>query len=145
MQTSENRADAVRTLGEKIRGFTIAMMTTIEDDGTLHTRPMATPDTEFSGDLWFFTLASAPTVGELEHDRHVSISYAKPDDNLYVSVAGTAQLVRDRQRMQDLWQDSLRTWFPRGLEDPDLALLRVQAQRAQYWDGTSSDSLNLGA
>jgi general stress protein 26 len=123
-----------KTLANKIKSIRVAMMTTEEPDGTLHSRPMATQDREFDGYLWFFTLASAPKVGEVEQHRQVNLSYTKPEDNLFVSVSGTAELVRDRQKIQEFWRPFYRPWFPKGEDDPDLALLKVDVQNAEYWD-----------
>lgn len=123
-----------KALSNKIKGIRIAMMTTEEPDGTLRSRPMATQEKEFDGDLWFFTQASAPKVDEVEQHRQVNLSYSKPEDNLFVSVSGTAELVRDRQKIQEFWKPFYRAWFPEGEDDPDLALLKVTVHNAEYWD-----------
>ncbi len=130
-------SDAIKKLGEEIKGIRIAMMTTVEEDGMLRSRPMATQEADFDGDLWFFTGAGSPKVDEVEHDRHVNISYSKPDDNRWVSVSGTAQLVRDRAKIDELWKPFLKAWFPKGKDDPELALLRVNVTDAEYWDTQS--------
>jgi general stress protein 26 len=127
----------VKRLEEKIKDVRMAMMTTVEADGTLHSRPMATLDMEPDGTLWFFTLASAPKVSELQQHQQINVTYAKPEDNLFVSVSGTAQLVRDRQKVEDMWKPYLKPWFPKGKDDPDLALLRVNIAKAEYWDAPS--------
>jgi general stress protein 26 len=132
-----NTQNDVKLLGDKIKGIRIAMMTTVETDGSLRSRPMATQDMEFDGDLWFFTKASAPKVDDVQRDEQVNLGYSKPDENLFVSVSGTAQLVRDRQKMDELWKPALKAWFPNGKEDPDLALLKVTVESAEYWDAPS--------
>ena len=137
MSQQEYSTNDTKALAEKIKGVRMAMMTTEEPDGTLRSRPMATQETEFDGDLWFFTQASAPKVGEVEQHHQVNISYSKPDDNLFISVSGTAQLVRDQQKMRDLWKPLYKAWFPNGLDDPDLALLKVNVQNAEYWNAPS--------
>ncbi len=134
---SDYKDNDAKLLNDKIKGIRIAMMATAEPNGVLRSRPMATQDMEFDGDLWFFTHASAPKVDDVESHQQVNLSYAKPGDNLFVSVSGTAQLVRDRQKMQDLWKPLLKAWFPNGLEDPDLALLKVTVDSAEYWDAPS--------
>jgi general stress protein 26 len=98
---------------------------------------MATQQTESDGDLWFFTQASAAKAEEIRANPHVNVSYASPRENRYVSVSGTATLVRDRKKMQELWDQLYQAWFPHGLEDPDLALLRIDVERAEYWDAPS--------
>jgi general stress protein 26 len=133
-----DRADAIKTLGALIKDIKFAMLTTVEDDGSLRSRPMATQQAEFDGDLWFFTGASSAKVGEVQRDRQVNVSYADTDGQRYVSVSGTAQLVRDRAKIKELWNPIFKAWFPDGLDDPDLALLKVAVERAEFWDSPSS-------
>ena len=134
-----------KKLGELIKDVKIAMLTTAESDGTLRSRPMATQKEEFEGTLWFFTRASSPKVEEVEQRHQVNLSYAAPDSNTYVSVSGTAALVRDPAKAKQLWNPILKAWFPQGLEDPDLALLHVEVDKAEYWDSPSSAMVHLVA
>ena len=39
--------------------------------------------------------------------------------------------------MKELWSPSVKVWFPRGLE-PNLVLLVVRTERAEYWDAPGS-------
>jgi general stress protein 26 len=135
--------DDIKTLGEKIKDVRIAMLTTVDEDGTLFSRPMATQEMDFDGDLWFFTQASAPKVDDVAQENQVNVAYAKPSDQLFVSVTGTAQIVRDRQKMHDLWKPVLKVWFPNGPDDPDMALLKVSVTKAQYWEGPSNKLTQL--
>jgi len=132
----------VKLLNEKIKGVRIAMLTTIESDGTLRSRPMVTQDTEFDGDLWFFTQASAPKVEDVQQHQQVNLSYVKPSEDLFVSVSGTAQLVLDRKEIKKHWKPHYKTWFPNGEDDPDLALLKVTVMRAEYWHMPSGGVLS---
>lgn len=135
--------DNIKKLRELIKDIKYAMLTTIEDDGSLRSRPMATLQTEFDGDLWFFTSADAPKVHEVEQHQQVNLSYAEPDKQKYVSVSGTAQLVRDRAKMEELWNPLFKAWFTQGLDDPNLALLKVSVDKAEYWDSPSSQVVRL--
>ena len=119
------------------------MFTTAEEDGTLRSRPMATQEVEDDGDLWFFTDGGATKVDEVEHNQSVNVSYSDPNNQKYVSVSGTAQLVRDRQKIEELWNPLFKAWFPKGLDEPDLALLRVSIDQAEYWDSPSSKVVRL--
>lgn len=128
----------IKKLRDLIKDIKFAMLTTAEEDGTLRSRPMVTQQTEFDGDLWFFTNASAPKVDEVQQNQHVNVSYAEPKDQKYVSVSGSAQLVRDRQKIEELWNPQYKAWFPKGLDDPDLALLKITVEQAEYWDSPAS-------
>jgi general stress protein 26 len=133
VQASE--ADRAK-IAELIKDVRICMLTTAEGDGTLRSRPMATQELKggFDGVLWFFTEIDSGKVDEVERERHVNLAYSKPGDQVYVSISGNARVVRDRAKAAELWTPFLKAWFPKGLEDPQLALLRVEATEAEYWE-----------
>ena len=144
MATQQTDRDAaVQKLGAMIKDIEVAMLTTVDADGTLRSRPMVTQKTDFDGDLWFFTRADSAKVDEVRRAEQVNLSYAAPDKQRYVSVSGTARLVRDRAKAEELWHPLLKAWFPGGLDDPDLALLKVSVERAEYWDSPSSTVVHL--
>src|SRR2546428_13856443 len=120
----------VEKLAELLDGIPVAMLATVGPDGTLRSRPMAAQRTPFDGALWFFTQAHAPKVGEVEWREQVNLSYVAPDQQRYVSVSGAAHLVRDRGKMEELGHPSPKAGFPRGLDDPDRALLRAHVESA---------------
>ena len=125
-------------LGELIKDLKYAMLTTVDDDGSLRSRPMATQNAKFDGELWFFTHASSAKVHEIEHEQHVNVSYAHPSDQTYVSVSGKARLVRDAKKNEELWTPAMKAWFPKGADDPETALLKITVDKAEYWDSASS-------
>jgi general stress protein 26 len=136
------REEAIEKLGSLIENIDFAMLTTI-DNGILRSRPMSTQDFEFDGDLWFFTSDKTHKVEEIEKDNRVNVSYAKPEDNVYVSISGTAKLVKDRQKIEEFWNPILKAWFPEGLDDPTLALLKISVEEAEYWDSPSSTLVQI--
>lgn len=133
----------IEKLRDLTKGIRVAMLTTVEEDGSLRSRPMATQEMELDGELWFFTGAGSLKVREVRREQHVNVSYADPDGQRYVSVAGTAQVVHDRAKAAELWNPMLKAWFPGGLDDPDLALLRIRVEKAEYWDSPSSKMVQL--
>jgi general stress protein 26 len=139
-QTQPTRDEAIAKLRGLVKGIDIAMLTTVDStDGTLRSRPMSTNgDIEFDGDLWFFTRASSHKVDEIERSPQVNASFAQPEKQNYVSMSGTAVLVTDREKMKELWTPHLKAWFPQGTDDPDMALLKVNVDKAEYWDAPSS-------
>lgn len=136
------RQESIEKLKDLIKGVETAMLTTI-DQGVLRSRPMATQQTEFDGDLWFFTSSATHKTEEIEKDNRVNVSYAEPADNSYVSVSGKAKIVTDRAKMEELWNPILKAWFPKGLDDPTIILLKVEVEQAEYWDSTSNTLVQL--
>ncbi|GAB1545364.1 pyridoxamine 5'-phosphate oxidase family protein [Scytonema sp. NUACC21] len=138
MTDSQDRNQQLKKLRELIEDMDIGMLTTVDEDGSLHSRPMSTnSEVEFDGDLWFFTYASSHKVIEIKQHQEVNVSFSDPKAQTYVSMSGKAQLVRDRNKIQQLWKPQLKAWFPKELEEPDLALLKVNVEKAEYWDAPS--------
>ena len=135
--------DAHTELWDKIEGIRPAMMTTVEADGSLRSRPMWTQGDDFDGSLWFFTGDDAPKAEEIARNPHVALNYAAPDKDVFVSVSGRAELVHDRAKIEELWNTFAQAWFPDGADDPHLALLRVDVERAQYWEDKKPKVLQL--
>ena len=136
---AEPACENVAKLRELIKDIDFGMLTTVDEDGSLHSRPMSTNgDVDSDGDLWFFTYASSHKVAEVSRDQHVNVSFADPRHHRYVSVSGVAELVRDREKIEALWKPALKAWFPKGTDEPDIALLKVTATQAEYWDSPSN-------
>ena len=125
-------------LAELIRKVKFTMLTTTEEDGRLRSRPMTMLDEDFADELWFFVGSNSGTVAEIRADSQVNLSFADTGANVYVSLSGKAELVRDRKKAEELWNPVYKAWFPDGLEDPNLALLRVRATEGEYWDSPDS-------
>lgn len=143
MSDNPTRSEQIAKLNDLIKDVRIAMMTTVEDDGSLRSRPMATQQSAFDSNLWFFTRDDSGKVDEVGNDRHVNLSYANPDKQSYVSISGTATLTHDKAKMEELWNPIYKAWFPDGLDDPQIALLSVSPTEAEYWDSSSSKMVNL--
>lgn len=145
---------AARKLARMIRGVRVAMLTTVAPDGTLHSRPMAAREGDdeemerewemtFDGELWFFTKAGSDKVDEIRQDSEVNLSYVSFEDHRYVSLSGRATLVRDQEKIDAMWSPFYRAWFAKGLDEPDLALLRVRVRTARYWDALVGEMIEL--
>ena len=137
--TRNNSIEKIRKLTEDID---FCMLTTI-DAGHMRSRPMSTQQTEFDGDLWFFTDDNTHKIDEIAKDNRVCAAYAKPASDTYVSISGRAEVVRDPAKMEELWSPVLKAWFTDGLEDPHLCLLKVTAEQAEYWDSPSGKLVQL--
>ena len=137
MPKNDGSGPEQRKLRKLLKGFRVAMLTTVGPGGSLRSRPMVTARAQEDGDVWFLTKAGTPKIGDVEGDSRVNIGYASEEEGRYVSLSGIASLVRDPQQVLDLWRKRHRKWFPEGKRDPELAAMRVRVDRAEYWDERS--------
>ncbi len=120
------------TFQEVLEHFDTAMLVTRAHDGELRARPMAIADRDESGDLWFVTSFDSPKAAEIRADDQVSVTMQSKAR--FLSISGRAEIVRDRAKIEALWRETWKVWFPNGKDDPAIALVRVVASEGEYWD-----------
>jgi len=136
-------SEDLKKLAKLIDGIKIAMMTTLDENGRMHSRPMVTQQIEFDGDLWFLTGANSHKVTELNKTHQVHLDYVSIEDGRFVSISGQGQIISDRKKAEELWSPIYRAWFPKGLDDPNLVCLKVEIEEAEYWDTASNAMVYL--
>lgn len=132
---SRNDDQKTKHLHELIVGFDTAMLVTHDASGGLRARPLSVAEAQ-GGDetLYFSTSIESPKVAELEAEEHVAVTFQ--DTKRYVSLSGTARVTQDRALIDRLWSEAWKVWFPKGKDDPTLAIVVVTPTEGEYWDQT---------
>ncbi|UYO96903.1 pyridoxamine 5'-phosphate oxidase family protein [Microbacterium sp. M28] len=124
--------DERKKVAELIKDFRFAMFATRHTDGKLVAHPLTVQEAEFDGDLWFLVSKKASPVADLAADSEANVSFSSSDS--WVSLSGTARLIEDRQKIEELWNPVVEAWFPDGPDDPFVGVLKFTAESAEYWD-----------
>ena len=130
---------------ELIKDIPIAMLSTRGPDRKFHSRPMATSDTAFDGKLYFLTDIGSGKTHDLEGDAETLVTYSDHSANRYVALRGQGTISQDRAAISDHWTAAARAWFPKGKDDPSVALITVEIEDAEYWDAPSGRMVMLYA
>lgn len=144
MPETTTQSNARELLWELVKDIQFAMFTT-RAEGRLRSRPMTTQNSEVDerASLWFFMSRGSEAVNDIGADPVVNVAYADPGRDAYVSVSGEAVVVEDRAKKEQLWSKLAEAWFPDGVDDPDLALIEVRIEDAEYWDVKESKVTQL--
>lgn len=125
-----------KTLVDLLEDQRICMFTTTTADGTLRSIPMARQEVEPTAELWFIT------AKDTEHTRDVQ---ARPDvqltfsgDSAWVALNGRAEVVDDLEKLKELWSTFAEAWLPEGPAGPNSVLIKVDVDKAEYWDTPGS-------
>ena len=142
---SKQDRDPKAHLWDLIKDIKFGMFTTRHSNGHLHSRPMTTQNQSVDEDtaLWFFVSRNSDATKDLVNDPSVVMTYADPGKDSYVSVSGHARLVEDMAKKKQLWSKMTQAWFPGGVDDPDLGLLRLDISHADYWDVKTNKVVQL--
>lgn len=132
---NEKNIEILKTKIEEVR---ICLFTTLSQKDEFSSRPMATAKVEEDGSIWFFTNEYSLKSKEISKENEVTLGYSNPSDNTYITVNGKAELVDDRVRKEAYFSAPVKAWFPDGVDDPRLILIKVTPAAAEYWDGSSS-------
>lgn len=133
MEKNLQNEEALKKFRKLVKDINVCMFITNHTQGN-HTRPMATIEAEEDGTLWFFTDVRSIKVEEVSQEHKVHLVYAHPGKESYLDVWGNATVVRDKKQMKDKWSPIVKAWFPQGVDDPNLTLLKVQPADVYYWD-----------
>ena len=136
-------ADPTARLNELIQGIELAILTTARPDSSLHSCPMAAQPVDANGAFWFLTGDNTEKVEAVRTAPRVSLFFAEPVANRFVSVSGFCELIRDRNMAKQVWRSDYKSWFPGGPEDPNLVLMKVVVEEADYWDAARSRMVSL--
>ena len=126
----------MQKIADKIKDIKTAMLVTLEEDGCLRSRPMQLLQIE-GKDLLFLTGYQSGISHEVAHDSHVNLSFADERNMVFVSLSGKATVSKDQATIDELWKPAYKAWFPEGKDDPNIAVLRVSVDHAEYWDSPS--------
>jgi len=137
--------DTTTRLWKIIKGTRFAMLTHRHGSGRLHSQPLTTQNKELGADstLYFFIARDGDVAAHAAGDAHVNVAYANVDDDDYVSISGRASISEDAALKKALFGTQVKAWFPGGLEDPNLALLAVRIEEAEFWEAKDSKLVQL--
>lgn len=137
-ETKLQDQEAIEKFRDLVKDVTVCMFTTVDENHELTSRPMFTSSVDDEGNVWFFTNEFSEKINEVSKDNLVHLIYSHPVKNIYVDVKGTCSLIIDKKKMEELWDSTLKNWFPEGLDDPKICLVKVATETAYFWNNSSS-------
>lgn len=133
----------LQDVSKLMRDMDICMLITTTSNGMLASRPMSNNgEVEYDGNSYFFTWESSRMVSDIELDNGVNLTFQGGKD-IFISVAGKADVTRSREKMEEHWVAELEQWFEEGLDTPGIAMISVNARHIKYWQGMEEGEVKL--
>jgi general stress protein 26 len=108
---SEN--EAIQKFKELVDHESICLFTTRLTEIPLTTRPMAIQKVDNKGNFWFLSAHDSDKNSEIASDPRVQLFISNPSNYEFLSIYGYATYSRDRQKIDELWNDIAKAWFPK--------------------------------
>jgi general stress protein 26 len=135
------KTDKTRQLDSLVNSFDTAMLVTHSLKGDLRARPMAIAEYGGTGDLYFVTRAEDEKLEEILQSPEVAVTMQR--DDCHLSISGKARILTNQLLADELWSTSMRLWFPDGAEDPQMTVILVDPEWAEFWDRTGMNRLEF--
>ena len=122
------------TIQAMVKDIKYTMMTTRNDENHLHSCPMNTTETSIGAkEIWFIGHKPSETVDNIKQNPEVNLAYVTQESDKYLSISGTAELVEDEEKLNELWSIMYNAYFEQGKDDPKVQLIKVVPHGAEYW------------
>jgi len=142
--TNLRNEDAIFKLRELAEAIDICMFcTNLKTDDGASCRPMSTQKVCDEGNIWFFSNADSDKNKEIEQNNNVQLFYSHPGKDSFMIVNGEAEIIFDRDMIDELWSPVLKAWFPGGKDDPNISIVKVKPSNAYYWDTDGNKMINF--
>lgn len=145
MGTTQNlqHKEAIEKIKELVEAANFCLFATQLTQAPISVRPMGTSKVDDDGSLWFFSKKDSDKNEHIQEDDQVQLLYSNNSSSEYLSLFGHAEIVRDRNKIEELWTPLAKAWFKEGIDDPSITLLKVTPQEGHYWDTKSGKVVSL--
>ena len=129
-----NKQAQMDTIQAMVKDIKYTMMTTRNGEDHLHSCPMNTTETSIGAkEIWFIGHKPSETVDNIKQNPEVNLAYVTQESDKYLSISGTAELVEDEEKLNELWSVMYNAYFEQGKDDPKVQLIKVVPHGAEYW------------
>lgn len=139
-----NNKEAIEKLKSLVDDIMICLFCTdLKTDDGATCRPMSAIKVCDEGNIWFFSEKNSDKNKAIEADKEVQLFFSHPGKNSYMVVNGKAEIILDKETIEQLWTPVAKIWFKEGQNDPKISVIKVTPKDAYYWDTDDSRMINL--
>ena len=126
--------EAIEKIREIVEDAPNCFFCTAAGRGSTGARPMNVRQVDKDGNLWFLSASDSHKNEELATDPAVTLFFQGSPHSDFLHLTGRATIMRDRAKIEELWEPVIRTWFTEGKDDPRITVIKVTPTEGYYWD-----------
>ncbi|WP_419801010.1 pyridoxamine 5'-phosphate oxidase family protein [Mucilaginibacter sp.] len=115
--------------------------TDIKTGSAMAVRPMSVQKVDDEGVFWFLSSNDSHKDQEIKQDDHVHLLFQESHQSGFLNVYGNASISADKQKIKELWEPILKTWFTEGVDDPRISVISIKPTEAYYWDNKHGNAV----
>lgn len=138
-QPEENRAnlsgsEAIKKIKDLVDESKSCFFCTSGAGQEAHARPMSVQEIDDDGNLWFLSAVDSLKNEELQSDASVKLYFQGSAHSDFMELNGVANVSQDKEKIEELWEPVVKTWFTEGKDDPRITVIKVTPTEGYYWD-----------
>ncbi len=137
MERIRTNEAAVEKLRTSAAAANVCILITTDAEGNRHNRPMDATRFDDEGNCWFFASRNSGKLKDISNNNKIQLVFANPDRDDYLEIHGAGTVICDEKELADKWSPLVDAWFPGGVKDPQVCLVKVEVTSVFYWDETS--------
>lgn len=104
-------------------------------------RPMAVQKTDEAGNVWFLSAIDSIKNMEIEMDSKVTLYFQGSSFSDFLELNGQAIVSQNKDKIKELWDPTIKTWFPGGVDDPTISVIQFIPESGYYWDNKHGNAI----
>ncbi len=130
--TGQEAAKKIKELAETAQ--VCFFCTALKSGKPFATRPMSPQQVDEQGNLWFLSADDSHKNEDIQADPYVQLLFQGSPHSDFMTLYGKATISKDKQKIKELWQPIIKTWFTGGEDDPRITVIKVTPEDGYYWD-----------
>jgi general stress protein 26 len=131
----------IRELNEK--ASSCFFCTDIKIGQPFDARPMSVQKLDDDGIFWFLSAKDSNKNKAVESDPFVQLLFQGSDYSDFLHLYGQATINDNKEKIKELWNPMLKTWFTEGVDDPRISVIRFEPDGGYYWDTKNNIAIGL--
>ena len=128
-------ADAIAKIKELVEQAETCFFCTRAVSGeSTGARPMSVQQVDDAANLWFLSADDSHKNQDLGADSSVELFFQGSAHSDFLTLRGSASITRDKEKIKELWEPIVKTWFTEGVDDPRITAIQFTPQHGYYWD-----------
>jgi general stress protein 26 len=104
-------------------------------------RPMSVQQVDEMGALWFLSANDSNKDEDIQADPTVDLYFQGSAHSDFLHLRGRASVSEDKQKIKELWEPIMKTWFTEGENDPRISVIRFVPDEGYYWDNKHGNAV----
>lgn len=124
------------------RSFT-GVLGTVDESGNPQLKAMIKTAGNGLKEFWFCSNTSSKRVAQIQKNSRTSLYFYDEKTFEGLMLTGIAEVSYDDAKREEFWNDNMKIYYPLGYLDPDFALIKFTASKANYYHGLKNTDFDI--